>query len=62
MQENLNLKSDVKGKVIPNGFKKYMTFTINNNLVFIDSVRFMNFSLDALDKNSSENAFKYFSR
>ena len=33
----------------------YMAFTINNNLVFIDSMQFMNPSLDALVKNLSEN-------
>ena len=36
-----------------------MAFTINNNLVFIDSVQFMNSSLDALVKNLSANDFKY---
>ena len=33
----------------------YMAFTINSNLVFIDSMQFMNPSLDALVKNLSEN-------
>ena len=36
-----------------------MAFTINNNLVFIDSIQFMNSSLDALVKNLSANDFKY---
>ena len=31
-------KFDVKVSVIPNGLEKYMTFTINRNLVFIDSM------------------------
>ena len=31
-------KFDVKVSVIPNGFKKYKAFTINRNLVFIDSM------------------------
>ena len=44
-------KFDVKISVIPNGLEKYMAFTINKNLVFIDSMQFMNFSLDALIKN-----------
>ena len=39
-----------------------MAFTINNNLVFIDSVQFMNSSLDALVKNLSDNDFKYLSQ
>ena len=31
-------KSDVKLDVIQNGLKKYIAFTINKNLVFIDSM------------------------
>ena len=31
-------KFDVKVSVIPNGLEKYMAFTINRNLVFIDSM------------------------
>ena len=54
-------KSDVKVNVIPNGLEKYMAFTINKNLVFIDSKQFMNPSLDSLVKNLSDNNFKYLS-
>ena len=54
-------KFDVKVSVIPNGLEKYMTFTINRNLVFIDSMQYMNSSLDSLVKNLSDNDFKYFS-
>ena len=39
-----------------------MTFVINKNLVFIDSMQFMNSSLDALVKNFSDNDFKYSSQ
>ena len=39
-----------------------MAFTINNNLVFIDSMEFMNSSLDALAKNLPEMDFKYLSQ
>ena len=42
---------DVKVSVIPNGLEKYMAFTINKNLVFIDSMQFKNSSLDAIVKN-----------
>ena len=38
-----------------------MAFTINRNLVFIDSMQFMNSSLDSLVKNLSDNDFKYLS-
>ena len=43
-------KSDVEIDVISNGFKKCMAFILNKNLVFIDSVQFMNFSLEKLVK------------
>ena len=54
-------KSDVKVSVIVNGLEKYMAFTINTNLVFLDSMQFMNSSLNSLVKNLSENDFKYLS-
>ena len=34
-------KFDVKIDVIPNRLKKFMAFTVNINLVFIDSMQFM---------------------
>ena len=52
-------KFDVKVNVRRNGLEKYMAFTINNNLVFIDSMQFMNSSLDAMVTNLSEMNFKY---
>ena len=39
-----------------------MAFTINKNLVFIDSMKFMNSSPDVLVKNLSGNDFKYLSQ
>ena len=39
-----------------------MVFTINNNLVFIESMQFMNSSLDRLVKNLTDNDFKYLSQ
>ena len=50
---------DVKIDVIPNRLEKYMAFFLNKNLVFIDSMQFMNSSLDKLVKNLSNNDFKY---
>ena len=38
-----------------------MAFTINRNLVFIDSMQFMNSSLDTLVKHLLNNDFKYLS-
>ena len=42
---------DVKIDVIPNRLEKYMTLILNKNLVFIDSMQFMNSSLEKLVKN-----------
>ena len=53
-------KFDVKISVIPNGSEKYMAFTMNKNLVFIDSMQFMNYSLDTLAKNLLD--FKHLSQ
>ena len=39
-----------------------MAFVINKNLFFIDSMQFINSSLDALVKNFSDNDFKYLSQ
>ena len=36
-----------------------MAFILKKNLVFIDSVQFMNCSLEKLAKNLSDNDFKY---
>ena len=52
-------KFDAKISVIPNGLEKYMTFSLNKNLVFIDILQFMNSSLDKLVKNLSDEDFKY---
>ena len=52
-------KFDVKISVIPNGLEKYMAFFLNKNLGFIDSMQFMNSSLDKLVKNLSDEDFKY---
>ena len=52
-------KFDVKIDVIPNRLKKFMAFTVNINLVFIDSMQFMNSSADPLVKNLSDNDFRY---
>ena len=52
-------KSDVKISVIPNAIEKYMASFLNKNLVFIDSMQFMNSNTDKLDKNLSAEDFKY---
>ena len=54
-------KFDDKISVIPNGLEKYMAFTLNNNIVCIDSMLFMNSSLDKLVKHLGDKDFKYLS-
>ena len=56
------IKFDCKVSVIPNGFEKCMSFTLNKSIVFIDSMLFMNSSLDKLARNLSDEDFKYLSR
>ena len=51
---------DVEISVIPNRLEKYLAFTINKNLVFIDSMQFMNSRLDALVKNFPDNDFQHY--
>ena len=54
-------KFDIKVSVIPNGLEKYKVFTTDANLLFINSMQFMNSSLDSLIMNLSDNGFKYLS-
>ena len=49
----------LKISVIPNGLERYMSFTFNKNLIFIDSMLFINSSLDKLVKDLSDKDFKY---
>ena len=49
----------MKISVIPNGLKKYMAFLLNKNLVIIDSMQFMNSSLEKLVKNLRDDDFRY---
>ena len=53
-------KFNCKISVIPNGLGKYMSFTLNSNIIFIGFMLFMNSFLDRLVKNL--NDFKYLSR
>ena len=39
--------------------ENYMAFILNKNFVFIDSMQFMNSSIEKLVKNLSYNDFKY---
>ena len=48
-------KLNLKISVMPNGLEKYMCFTINNKLIFIDSFQFLSSSLDGLFKNLNKD-------
>ena len=52
-------KSHMKINCIPFNMEKYMAFMLGTHLVFLDSFRFMNSSLDNLVKNLPDEAFKY---
>ena len=51
-------KFDVSIDVISCGLEKYMAFIVNRWLVFIDSMQFLNTSLDVLVRNLSDKDFK----
>ena len=56
-------KFDLKISVILNGLEKYMNFTINNKLHFIDSFQFLSCSsLHTLVRNLNKDYFKYLSQ
>ena len=50
---------DLKISVIQNRLAKKKAFFLNKNFVLIDSMQFMNSSLDKLVKNLSDEDFKY---
>ena len=55
-------KLNLKINVIPNGLEKYMSFSINNKVSFIDSFQFLSSSLDSLVKSLSKDDFKCLSQ
>ena len=55
---NFNVVIDV----IPCGLERYMAIIVNRNLVFIDSMQFLNGSLDGLVKSLVDKDFKHLSR
>ena len=44
------------------GLEKYMSFSINNRIGFIDSFQLISSSLDSLVKNLAKDDFKYLSQ
>ena len=55
-------KFNSKRNVIPNGSEKYMSFSINKKLSFIDSFQFLNSLIDSLVKKLNKDDFKYLSQ
>ena len=55
-------KVTLKISLVPNGLEKYMIFTINNKLSFIDSFRFLSSALYSLVKSLNEDHFKHLSQ
>ena len=55
-------KFDVKIDVIPNRLEKIHGIFLNKNLVFIDSMHFMDSSFEKLVKNLSDDDFKYLTK
>ena len=51
-------KFNLKISIIPNRLEKYMSFTINNKLSFIDSFQFLSSSIDSFVKNLNKDDFK----
>ena len=52
----------LKINFIPNRLEKYMSFNINNKLIFIDSLQFLSSSLDSVVKNLGKDNTKYVSQ
>ena len=53
---------NLKINVIANGLKKYMRFSINSKLHFIDCLQILSSSLDSLVINLGKDNFKYLSQ
>ena len=55
-------KFSFKPNIIPDWLEKYMSFSINNKLSFIDNFQFLNSWLDSLVKNLGKDGFMYLSQ
>ena len=53
---------NLKINVILNGLEKYMSFSIDNKVSFVDSFQFLRSLLDSLVKNLTIDDFKYLSQ
>ena len=55
-------KFKFKINVTPKGLEKYMNFSINSKLIFIDSFQCLSSSLNDLAKKLGKDDFKYLSQ
>ena len=55
-------KFNLKISVIPSELEKYISFTINNKLSFIDNFHFLSSALDSFFKYINEDSFSYLSQ
>ena len=55
-------KMNFEINVIPNRLEKYISFSLTNKLVFINSFQFLSSSLDRLVKNLRENNLNHLSQ
>ena len=55
-------KFNLKTSVTPKGLERYMSFTINNKLIFIERFHYLSSSLDRLVKSLNNDRFKYLSQ
>ena len=55
-------KFNFEMNIIPNGLEKYMSFNIDNKLIFINSFHLLSSILDSFVKNLDKDDFKYFSQ
>ena len=52
-------KFNLKINVMPNGLGKYINFSINNKLSFINSFQFLSSSLDSLFENLAKDDLSF---
>ena len=55
-------KFNLQMNAIPNGLEKCMRLSMNNKLSFIDTIQFLNSSLNNLVKTLSKDDVKYLSQ
>ena len=55
-------KLDFKENVKANELEKYVSFYINNKLIFVDSFQLLSYSFDSLVKNLGKDDFKFWNQ